>query len=144
VALEGSERAGLLGEGELSSGDSPCSDAPRIACSRSHTPAWMERFSQAVGAEELIPSGSVGNKAGMLLLGTADVYVHRVGLKEWDTCAPETVARALGWTVCKLRGEEHAYNRPDPVNHEFVMCRPAWTERVIGALAACGALDVDD
>jgi 3'-phosphoadenosine 5'-phosphosulfate (PAPS) 3'-phosphatase len=37
--------------------------------------------------------------------------VHRKQLKEWDTCAPETVARALGWTVCKLRGDEHVYNR---------------------------------
>ncbi|MDP6408478.1 MAG: inositol monophosphatase family protein [Planctomycetota bacterium] len=144
VALEGRERAGIIGEGELARGDSPCADAPRIACSRSHTPAWMERFAETIGAGELIPSGSVGNKAGMLLLGVADVYVHRIGLKEWDTCAPETVARALGWTVSKLRGDEHAYNQPDPVNHEFVMCRPAWSERVVAALAACGALDTDD
>jgi 3'(2'), 5'-bisphosphate nucleotidase len=144
VALPGSERAGIIGEGELATGDTPSPDAPRIACSRSHTPAWMERFSESLSAAELIPAGSVGNKVGMLLLGVADVYVHRIGLKEWDTCAPETVARALGWSVCKLHGEEHIYNRPDPVNHEFVMCRPAWTERVVAALAACGALELDD
>jgi 3'(2'), 5'-bisphosphate nucleotidase len=75
------------------------------------------------------------------LLGEADVYVHKVGLKEWDTCAPEAVARALGWSVCKLRGEEHVYNRPDPRNHELVVCRPAWKDCVLEALAGSGALE---
>jgi 3'(2'), 5'-bisphosphate nucleotidase len=77
----------------------------------------------------------------MLLLGDADVYVHKIGLKEWDTCAPEVIARALGWHVCKLRGEPHTYNRPDPKNHELVVCRPAMKDQVLEALASCGALD---
>ncbi len=45
---------------------------------------------------EARPAGSVGNKVAMLLLGEADLYVHKVGLKEWDTRAPEALARALG------------------------------------------------
>ncbi len=87
------------------------------------------------------PAGSVGNKVAMLLTGEADVYVHKKGLKEWDTCAPEGIARALGWTVCKLRGEEHRYNQKDPRNHELVVCRPAMRSRVLEVLAACGALE---
>jgi 3'(2'), 5'-bisphosphate nucleotidase len=83
----------------------------------------------------------VGNKVTRLLLGEADVYVHKVGLKEWDTCAPEVVARALGWTVCKLRGEEHRYNQAEYRNDELVVCRPAARERVLAALAASGALE---
>lgn len=141
VNVEGSRRAGIDGEAELVNGDSASQDPPRIACSRSHTPPWMENFHQAMGGGELVRAGSVGNKVSLLLLGEADLYVHKVGLKEWDTCAPESVARALGWTVCKLRGEEHRYNQPDPVNHELVICRPAWRERVLEALAGCGALD---
>ena len=77
----------------------------------------------------------------MLVLGEADIYVHKIGLKEWDTCAPETIARSLGWTVCKLRGDEHRYNQRDPKNHEFVVCRPAWRDRVVSALADSGALE---
>jgi 3'(2'), 5'-bisphosphate nucleotidase len=100
----------------------------------------MDRFCDVLGAGERLPTGSVGFKVARLLRGEADVYVHKQGLKEWDTCAPETVARALGWTVCKLRGDEHVYNRRDPVNHELVICRPAWRERVLEAVAACGAL----
>jgi 3'(2'), 5'-bisphosphate nucleotidase len=77
----------------------------------------------------------------MLMLGEADVYVHKVGLKEWDTCAPETVARALGWHVCKLRGDDHRYNQRDPRNHELVVCRPQIRMRVLEVLASCGALE---
>jgi 3'(2'), 5'-bisphosphate nucleotidase len=101
----------------------------------------MQRFADGMGKAELVPCGSVGFKVSMLLFGKADIYVHKIGLKEWDTCAPETIARSLGWSVCKLRGEEHRYNRPDPKNHEFVVCRPAWRERVIAALAESGALE---
>ncbi len=141
VATPGEERAEVLGPGTLHRGDDKGPDAPRIACSRSHTPEWMEDFHGRLGGSELVRTGSAGNKVARLLLGEADVYVHKKGLKEWDTCAPETVARALGWTVCKLRGEEHRYNQPDPVNHELVVCRPAWKDRVLDALAASGALE---
>jgi 3'(2'), 5'-bisphosphate nucleotidase len=138
VALEGAEQAGLEGEGRLVRGDTPQGASVRIACSRSHTPTWMPSFAEQFGEHSLVPSGSVGNKVGMVLLGEADVYVHRKGLKEWDTCAPEIVARALGWHVCKLDGSEHAYNQPDPRCHEFVICRPALRERVLEALATAG------
>lgn len=140
VTLSGHESYGLEGAGALLRGDSPVPARPRVAASRSHTPEWVERFLTGIHGEPA-PAGSVGNKVGMLLLGDADVYVHKIGLKEWDTCAPEIIARALGWHVCKLRGEPHTYNRPDPKNHELVVCRPAMRDQVIEALAACGALE---
>lgn len=144
VTQEGAVRAG--GEDmdgkpvDLLHGDSAAPDPPRVAVSRSHTPEWVERFAESLGAE-MKPAGSVGNKVAMLLRGEADIYVHKIGLKEWDTCAPETIARALGWHVSKLRGEAHSYNRPDPKNHELVICRPQWRERVIAAVASSGGLD---
>lgn len=141
VALEGCERAGVEGSGSLWRGDAPAAATPRVVVSRSHTPDWVGRFCQHIGAESPARCGSVGYKTARILLGEADVYVHKIGLKEWDTCAPEAVARALGWTVCRLRGEAHRYNQPDPKNHEFVVCRPAWKDRVIAALAKSGALE---
>ena len=141
VALAGGERSGIDGAGALVRGDSIAAAAPRIVVSRSHTPDWVARFCESIGAGTTIPCGSAGYKVARLLLGEADVYVHKKGLKEWDTCAPETVARALGWSVCKLRGDEHRYNRADPRNHELVVCRPAWRDRVLAALARSGALD---
>jgi 3'(2'), 5'-bisphosphate nucleotidase len=141
VDIDGERRAGGEGDAELLRGSSDSEDPPRIACSRSHTPPWMESFHSLMGDGELVRAGSVGNKVSLLLLGQADLYVHKVGLKEWDTCAPETIARAMGWTVCKLAGDEHRYNQADPVNHELVICRPSWRERVLEALAGCGALE---
>jgi 3'(2'), 5'-bisphosphate nucleotidase len=141
VVGDGAARAGIEGGGELARGDSSAGSAPRVVVSRSHTPDWVARFCGEIGAGATTPCGSAGFKVAKILLGEADVYVHKKGLKEWDTCAPETVARALGWTVCKLRGEEHRYNQRDPRNHELVVCRPAWRERVLAAVAACGALE---
>lgn len=145
VSLPGHERAGLQGAGSgdpLVRGDGPGPDGgPRVVVSRSHTPEWVERFGESLGAQALDGWGSAGFKASRLLFGEADCYVHKIGLKEWDTCAPETVARALGWTVCRLRGEEYTYNQENPRNHELVICRPAWKERVLAALADSGALE---
>lgn len=110
----------------------------RFAVSRSHTPPWVEAFARDLaGASgvELVPTGSVGCKVGLLLLGGADVYVHDKGLKEWDTLAPEVVARAAGWSVCRLDGTAHRYNAPDPRNDELVVCRTELLPRVLAALA---------
>jgi len=137
VPHEGENRYGLEGAGELVQGSSAQRATPRVALSRSHTPPWVEAFVEQIGGQNH-PAGSAGNKVALLLLGEADIYVHKIGLKEWDTCAPETVARALGWHVCKLRGDEHAYNQRDPRNHELVVCRPAFKDRVIEVLAQCG------
>jgi len=141
ISTPDAERSGLIGPGTLHRGEDAGPDQPRIACSRSHTPDWMDEFHGQLAGGELVRAGSAGNKVALLLLGEADVYVHKKGLKEWDTCAPETIARAMGWTVCKLRGDEHSYNREDPKNHELVVCRPAWRQRVLAALASCGALE---
>jgi 3'(2'), 5'-bisphosphate nucleotidase len=141
VCVPGRERAGIDGGGTLMRGDTSPSGALRMVVSRSHTPEWTSRFASLLGIAEQQPVGSVGFKVSRLLLGHADVYVHKKGLKEWDTCAPEVVARALGWTVCKLRGDAHRYNQKDPKNHELVICRPALKARVLEALSQSGALE---
>jgi 3'(2'), 5'-bisphosphate nucleotidase len=140
VCVPGRERAGSTAGARLVRGDGEPAARARVVVSRSHTPAWVERFARALDAE-LVPCGSAGYKVSRLLVGEGDVYAHTVGLKEWDTCAPETVARALGWSVSKLRGEEHGYNQRNPKNHELLVCRPAGRARLLALLAQCGALE---
>ena len=140
VALPGKERGGSTSGAELVAGSSPSPAKPKVAVSRSHTPPWVEKFADTLGLD-LHPAGSAGFKASLLMTGVADIYVHKIGLKEWDTCAPETVARAMGWHVCKLEGVEHVYNQADPHNHELVICRPEWKERVLEAIKSSGALE---
>jgi 3'(2'), 5'-bisphosphate nucleotidase len=137
VLWGGGGRAGLEGPAttrrELVRGDGEGGARPVVAVSRSHTPDWVASFTREMGGE-MRAFGSVGYKVSRLFIGEADIYVHQKGLKEWDTCAPEAVARALGWSVTTLSGEEHRYNRKDPRNHELVVCRPAWRDRVLQAL----------
>ncbi|MFT5734542.1 MAG: 3'(2'), 5'-bisphosphate nucleotidase [Planctomycetota bacterium] len=142
VSVEGSLQSGVVctGEHKIVTGATESPAKPRIAVSRSHTPEWVDRFATSIGGE-LAPAGSAGNKVAMLLAGDADMYVHKIGLKEWDTCAPETIARAAGWHVCRLDGTAHTYNRRDPKNHELVVCRPAVKASVLAALQEAGALE---
>jgi 3'(2'), 5'-bisphosphate nucleotidase len=139
VCQDGARSAGLEGKGELVDGASRAPTPPRIAVSRSHTPSWMPALAQELGAE-VVPCGSVGAKVALLLLGQADLYAHRKGLKEWDTCAPEVLARALGWFVSRLDGTPVPYNQENPNHDEFLVCRPAAREKMLTALKASGAL----
>lgn len=107
---------------------------PRLVVSRSHTPSWIDRFAGELGGVERVPCGSVGFKVAMLLFGRADLYVHKAGLQDWDTCAPEAVARAAGFDVCRFDGRPLSYDGNDPRHGEFVVCRPALRERVLAAL----------
>lgn len=122
-------------------GDSSTPGAMRLVCSRSHTPEWMQDFANALGEHELVPVGSVGYKASRLLLGEADAYVHKTGVKEWDTCAPECVALALGWHVSRLNGDRQVYNQANPRNDELLICRPADAERIVAALRESGVIE---
>jgi 3'(2'), 5'-bisphosphate nucleotidase len=134
VSLPGRARGGIEGEARLVAADEASrAREPRLVVSRSHTPPWLDAFRGALGAGSVRRWGSAGYKTSLLLLGRADVYVHDVGLKEWDTCAPETVARSVGWCVCRLDGSEHVYNQPNPKNQQLVVCRPALRERVLDA-----------
>ena len=146
VSQAGVMRSGVVGPGvsagadHVVQGGSDSPAAPRIAVSRSHTPEWVDRFASGIGGT-LAPAGSAGNKVAMLLAGDADMYVHKIGLKEWDTCAPEAIALAAGWHVCRLDGTPHVYNQRDPKNHELVVCRPSVTDKVLSTLRNAGALE---
>ena len=135
VALEGRERGGSTGSTLTLTGESDPPTPRRVLVSRNRPPVWIDAFATELKAE-VIPCGSVGYKISRMLAGEADVYVREKGLSEWDTCAPETIARALGWHVSKLNGEDHHYNRRDPKNHELLVCRPSMLEEVHEAIRA--------
>ncbi|MBL9078510.1 MAG: 3'(2'),5'-bisphosphate nucleotidase CysQ [Planctomycetes bacterium] len=135
ICVPGHERLEVRGARRLAAGTTAAGPL-RLAVSRSHTPDWIQRFAARLGDSTFVPSGSVGFKVSLLLFGDADLYVHRPGLKEWDTCAPEVVARAAGFRVSRLDGSEQRYNQRNPRNDEMLVCRPALHGRVVAALAA--------
>ena len=110
---------------------------PRLAVSRTRPPACTQVLVDALGAT-LVGMGSAGAKAMAVVLGEVDVYAHSGGQYEWDSCAPVAVAAAAGLHVSRLDGSPLVYNQPDPYLPDLLICRPEWTDRVLGALSSAG------
>jgi 3'(2'), 5'-bisphosphate nucleotidase len=136
ICASGAGHVAFTGPGRIVPGDSPPPAQPRIAVSRSHAPEWIDAFAAALGGMVVRHSG-VGFKVSRLLLGEADVYVHDgTALNEWDTAAPEAVARAAGWFAGDLEGGELTYNKCAPQSGGFLVCRPSRRDAIVAALAA--------
>ena len=79
--------------------------------------------------------GSAGAKVAAVVQGLADVYVHAGGQYEWDSAAPVAVARAAGLHTSRIDGSPLAYNQPDPLLPDFVVCRRELAEAVLAVTA---------
>jgi 3'(2'), 5'-bisphosphate nucleotidase len=114
----------------------PDGEAPakiRIVVSRSRPPAFVRNISGLIDAE-LVPLGSAGAKVAAVINGEADAYVHGGGFYEWDTAAPVAVARAAGLHASRIDGSALAYNQPDLLMPDILVCRPALTGTVLRAI----------
>ncbi|MGC8481269.1 MAG: 3'(2'),5'-bisphosphate nucleotidase CysQ [Acidimicrobiales bacterium] len=100
----------------------PAHARPRVVVSASRAPQWVEAVAQAIGGE-VIPMGSAGAKAGEVVLGRADAYLHAGGQYEWDSAAPAIVARSAGLHVSKIDGSALTYNHDDPYSPDLAICR---------------------
>jgi 3'(2'), 5'-bisphosphate nucleotidase len=111
-------------------------DALRMVGSRSHHDPLLEEMRQALGIEDVEPSGSVGIKCALIAENHRDVYIHPVPyLKEWDTCAPEVILREAGGTVTDCLGERLQYNKSDPRQpHGIVATAPGIHDEVLRAI----------
>ena len=105
----------------------PGDEAPariRIVVSRSRPPGFVRNISGLINAE-LVPLGSAGAKVAAVICGEVDAYVHGGGFYEWDTAAPVAVARAVGLHASRIDGSALAYNQPDLLMPDILVCRPA-------------------
>jgi 3'(2'), 5'-bisphosphate nucleotidase len=96
----------------------------RIVVSRSRPPGFVRDISGLINAE-LVPLGSAGAKVAAVVCGEVDAYVHGGGFYEWDTAAPVAVARAAGLHASRIDGSGLAYNQPDLLMPDILVCRPA-------------------
>ena len=110
----------------------------RVVVSRTRPPAFLERLSQEMSVT-LVPLGSAGAKAAVVMRGEADAYIHAGGQYEWDSAAPAAVALAAGLHASRLDGSALRYNRPDPVLPDILMCPVVLAESLLEAVAAAGA-----
>ena len=95
----------------------------RIVVSRSRAPRLVWNISDLLGAD-LLPLGSAGAKVAAVIGGEADAYVHGGGFYEWDTAAPAAVARAAGFHASRIDAAPLAFNQPDLLMPDILVCRP--------------------
>ena len=115
---------GAAGEGD-GGDEAGVTAAPlRIVVSRSRPPSFVRNISGLINAE-LVPLGSAGAKVAAVVSGEVDAYVHGGGFYEWDTAAPVAVARAAGLHASRIDGSALAYNQPDLLMPDILVCRPA-------------------
>jgi len=109
----------------------------RALTSRSHLTPDVEQLVRSLGADEMIPYGSVGLKIVKLARGEAEFYVSTAidKTKEWDTCAPELVIREAGGRMSDLAGDPLPYNARQ-VRHAkaFVASNGAVHDQVVSGI----------
>ena len=84
--------------------------ALRLVVSRSHYDLWFDGVKARLGITGDHRRGSVGLKVTLLAAGEFDLYLHRRGLKIWDTCAPQALLEAAGGRMGTLHGAELDYS----------------------------------
>jgi 3'(2'), 5'-bisphosphate nucleotidase len=109
----------------------------RVVVSRTRPPAFLDRLGDFADVT-LMPLGSAGAKAAAVLRGEADAYVHAGGQYEWDSAAPVAVALAAGLHASRIDGSDLAYNQPDPVLPDILICPTALAGPLLDAIAATG------
>lgn len=94
----------------------------RLAVSRSRPSPMTQALCSMMNAE-MVPMGSAGFKAGAVIRGDVDAYLHSGGQYEWDSAAPVAVAAALGLHTSRIDGTQLSYNQPDPYLPDLLLCR---------------------
>jgi 3'(2'), 5'-bisphosphate nucleotidase len=82
----------------------------------------------------LVSLGSAGAKVAAVINGEVDAYVHGGGFYEWDTAAPVAVARAAGLHASRIDGSALAYNQPDLLMPDILVCPPALAGTLLRAI----------
>ncbi len=81
-----------------------------LIVSRSHRSAKIDLLKERLGITKEKVCGSVGLKMIKVISGEADLYIHfGKGIKLWDTCSPEAIARAVGVMFTDLSGRNIDY-----------------------------------
>jgi 3'(2'), 5'-bisphosphate nucleotidase len=107
----------------------------RVAVSRTRPPAFLGQLAEAVDMT-VLPMGSAGAKAAAVIRGEADAYLHGGGQYEWDSAAPVAVAVSAGLHASRLDGSKLAYNQPDPLLPDILICPAVHAGWLLDAIRA--------
>jgi 3'(2'), 5'-bisphosphate nucleotidase len=107
--------------------------ALRLLVSRSNKSRRTDDIRVRLGITQVMESGSVGVKCGLLAEGAADLYLHTSPKSSrWDACAPEAVLRAAGGSFTDLWGGTYRYDGTELQNVRGILgCNAAAFSRVL-------------
>jgi 3'(2'), 5'-bisphosphate nucleotidase len=113
---------------------SDCSKA-RIALSRSHHSARVDRVRQRLNITDAIQRGSIGLKIALLCEGLAHLYLHTNDrTSQWDTCGPDVILQEAGGRMTDIDGAPLVYNRRETGNLRGVIAsNGALHDRIVQA-----------
>lgn len=111
-----------------------------LAVSRSHRSERLQEVREALGAREVIRSGSVGLKCALVAEGRAHLYAHASPRSyRWDACAPEAVVRAAGGVFVDLAGKPYRYGEGEIQNARGILvCREDLLPHVLPTVRVWG------
>jgi 3'(2'), 5'-bisphosphate nucleotidase len=108
----------------------------RLLVSRSHRSRKTAEIQRLLGITQVIESGSVGVKCGLLAEAVADLYLHpSPQSSRWDSCAPEAVLRGAGGRLTDVFGNTYRYDGSEIENPRgLVGCNAVAFDRVLEVL----------
>jgi 3'(2'), 5'-bisphosphate nucleotidase len=104
-----------------------------IAVQHERASALVERVAEQLHAR-LLRRRSTGATIAAVILGEADAYLDPAGYDEWDSAGPVAVALAAGIHASRLDGSPVAYNRPDAVLPDLLVCQHSVRARLLAAM----------
>ena len=84
-----------------------------------HFDERVDQIRKRLGIHEILRSGSVGLKCGVIATGACELYIHpssKVSL--WDSAAPAAILMAAGGVMTDLNGAALNYTAVD-VGHRY-------------------------
>jgi 3'(2'), 5'-bisphosphate nucleotidase len=109
----------------------------RLVVSRSHHSRRTDQIKDLLGIQQVIESGSVGVKCGLLSEAIVDLYLHPSRKSSrWDSCAPEAVLRGAGGHLTDLSGQRYRYDGVELQNDRgLIGCNAAAFDAILPIVA---------
>ncbi len=113
----------------------------RLVASRSHRPPEIDALAAELGTDDIVQSGSVGLKIGMIAEQRADLYVHPSDRSsQWDCCGPEAIHVGARGVFTDVTGAPYLYGGEDMRNRRGITaCNTAAWEKVKPSVLAIAA-----
>ena len=114
-------------------------DGATLLASRTETKRGeFEPFKARMGVREV---GSTAYKLALVAAGEGDAYFTRKPRNEWDVAAGILLCREAGCRVTDLGGEDHTFNRPDPLCRGVVVAASGIHAEILRMIHAVGTLE---